>query len=430
MKRQGFSLFAVLTLTKLSSLFVKVIMILAGLVNIPNFMYFSSPEYSDSQDGVPYLLKGSAICTDTTWVPCPDCRAFDNSTARSNLPPERIAYVTVNTSGGADALFFALRNDCNGANLEQGMVNYATLWFICAGVICLNVYLRYMEVKMDEDEQTAQDYSIVIENPPGDATDPAEWKQYFDETFGTHVTACTVAVNNDLLVQSLMHRREVLRQIEMMVEPGTAMDRLTLAGIAAKQEFERRFVRSLIARLVPGLPELFARLVVLTAKVQGLAQQDYPATNIFVTFETEADQRRVLGALQCSSLMDRLSNRTKAAKDPSHLFRGTKLLSVSEPEEPSTIRWQDLNETIKERLKQQAITLLATICAIALIAVIVTYLNEASVLISSFAIAIFNALFPMFAKWLNSFESHASAGGVQRSLFCKIAIFRWWVPKS
>jgi hypothetical protein len=403
--------------------FRKVITILAGLVNIPNFMYFSSPEYSDGQDSVPTLLKGSAICTETTWVPCPGCREFENATARSDLPPERIAYA--NVSGGADAIWFALRNDCNGATLQQGFVNYATLWFICVGVLGLNVYLRYMEVKMDEDEQTAQDYSIVIENPPGDATDPAEWKRYFDETFGTHVTACTVAVNNDLLVQSLMQRREVLRRIEMMVEPGTAMDRLTLAGIAAKEEFGRRFVNSLVAKVVPGLPELFARLVVLTAKVQGLAQQDYPATNIFVTFETEADQRCVLEALQCSSLMDRLGNRTKAAKDPSHLFRGTRLLSVSEPEEPSTIRWQDLNETIKERLKQQLITLVATVFAIALIAVIVTYCNEASVVFSSFAIAIFNSLFPMFAKWLNSFESHASAGGVQRSLYCKIALFRW-----
>jgi hypothetical protein len=71
------------------------------------------------------------------------------------------------------------------------------------------------------------------------------------------------------------------------------------------------------------------------------------------------------------------------------------------------------------------ITLVATVFAIALIAVIVTYCNEASVVFSSFAIAIFNALFPMFAKWLNSFESHASAGGVQRSLYCKIALFRW-----
>jgi Calcium-activated chloride channel len=397
-------------------------------VNIPNFMYFSSPEYSNGQPNVATLLQGSAICTETTWVPCPECEEIAKEPdTNPDLPLSRIGYVA-STAGGADeaTLWFALRNDCNGATIQQGMVNYATLWFVCAGVLALNVYLRYMEVKMDEDEQTAQDYSIVVENPPGDATDPEEWKQFFDATFGTHVTACTVAVNNDLLVQSLVERREVLRKIEMMVEPGTAMDRLTLAGIAAKEEFDRRFVQNLVAKVVPGLPELFARLVVLTAKVQGLAQQSYPATNVFVTFETEADQRRVLQALQCNSQMDRIRNNTNAAIDPRHLFRGTKLLSVAEAEEPSTIRWQDLNETLKERIKQQTITLVATMCAIALIAFIVFVCNTKYLVFTSFVIAIFNAIFPLFAKWLNSFESHASAGGVQRSLYCKIALFRWY----
>ena len=90
-------------------------------------------------------------------------------------------------------------------------------------------------------EQTAQDYSIVIENPPGDATDPQEWHDFFRQAFGAHVTACTVAVDNDLLVRSLVERREKLRQIEMMVEPGTSMDTLTLAGIAANLERRRRF---------------------------------------------------------------------------------------------------------------------------------------------------------------------------------------------
>jgi Calcium-activated chloride channel len=124
--------------------------------------------------------------------------------------------------------------------------------------------------------------------------------------------------------------------------------------------------------------------------------------------------------------MDRMRNNTKAAKDPKHLFRGTKLLSVAEAEEPSTIRWQDLNETLKERIKQQTLTLVATFCAIALIAFIVFVCNAKYVVLTSFVIAIFNAIFPMFAKWLNSFESHDSAGGVQRSLYCKIALFRWY----
>lgn len=401
----------------------QVITVLAGLLNIPNFLYFSSPEYSNGQPQVPKLLQGSAICTDTVWVPCPDCRVNPQD---YDLPNSRIGYAYDSSN---TPLVFALHNACDAARLQQGMVNFATVGLVLLGVFALSRYLKHMEVRMDEDEQTAQDYSVVIQNPPPDATDPQEWKQYFDTTFQTHVTACTVAVDNDLLVRSLVERREILRKIEMSIEPGTAMDRLTLAGIAARDEQNRSAFKAFLAKLLPGLPELFARLVVLTAKVQGLAQQDYPATNIFVTFETESDQRRVLAALVNSSAIDRVSNNTKVAKDPKHLFRGTKLLSVAEPDEPSTIRWQDLNETAKERAKQQTLTLMATLVAIILIAFLVQFCNSKSVTFSAFAIAIFNALFPMFAKWINSFEAHASAGGVQRSLYCKIALFRWCVKR-
>lgn len=52
------------------------------------------------------------------------------------------------------------------------MVNWGTSIFFILGVFALDYYLNRMEVKFDEDEQTAQDYSIIISNPPHDANDP------------------------------------------------------------------------------------------------------------------------------------------------------------------------------------------------------------------------------------------------------------------
>jgi len=239
---------------------------------------------------------------------------------------------------------------------------------------------------------------VVIHNPPRDATSPEEWREYFRDAFGAYVTACTVAVDNDLLVRYLVERRELLRQVEMRVEPGTALDKLTLAGISAAEERQRSWWKWIVAKYVaPGIPELFARIVVITAKLQGLVQQEYPATNVFVTFETEADQRRVLAGLNYAA-MDILSNRKGAAAKREHLFRGQRLLSAAETEEPNTIRWQDLNTGFVDCLKQQALTLLTTIAAIALIAFIISIVNEKNITWTAFAIAIFNTLFPMFAK--------------------------------
>ena len=367
---------------------ITILTLLAGILNAPNLQYFSSLVYSNNQASMKAtLLKGSAVCTVTNWVPCPNC-------SQHKFPNYRLANATDAVN---NTLTFALKNDCDGATLEQGMVNYGTLYLIILGVFALNLYLKRMEVAFDEDEQTAQDYSIVINNPPGDAVNPLEWKEFFFNNFeGAHTTAITIAVDNDLLVKALVERRETLRKIEMMIEPGTRMDTLTLARIAAKEERERKWYHRLLVKfgLSTGVPELFARLVVLTANIQGLAQQDYPATNVFCTFETEAAQRRVLQALSVGSMHIMRNNVGKLAH-PNHAFRGQIVLNVSEPEEPSTIRWQDLNEKFKERVKQQSLTLLATFAAIVVIAVIVAVLNDKSVLWTGIAISIFNTAFPM-----------------------------------
>ena len=73
-------------------------------------------------------------------------------------------------------------------------------------LFCFEI-LKRKEVCFDEAAQTASDYSIRIENPPGDATDPDEWKAFFSQ-FGTDndgdgqeenhvVTCCTVALDNE-----------------------------------------------------------------------------------------------------------------------------------------------------------------------------------------------------------------------------------------
>ena len=410
---------------------ITVLTLICGLINIPNFMYYSSADYQsvgtsnfDSyvNDTISNtLLAGSAICTDVSWVVCVDCSDLDKS---DNFDRTRRAF-GLHAGQGLNESIFYLRNNCTQDNIQASMINYATLIAVMVGTVLLNLYLQRMEVAYDEDEQTAQDYSVVIENPAGDATDPQEWHNFFRDSFdGAHVTACTVAVANDLLVRSLVERREKLRQIEMALEPGTSLDILTLARIAAKQERERRFFGNLKAKLSPGIPELFARVTVLNAKVQGLAQQDYPATNVFLTFETERDQRKVLQALNLGSL-DVSRNKTKKVLNQQHLFRGTTVLKVAEPDEPNTVRWQDLNEEWKERIKQQLLTTFCTCVAIGLIALLVNFVNDKSLEFSAFAIAIFNSVFPIFAKMLTEIEAHSSEGGKQRSLYFKIALFRW-----
>jgi len=124
----------------------------------------------------------------TAWVPCPECECvFPNSTRAlqsDELLPGRcgnLVSVDSDGSGNETTLRVALKNDCDGTVRELGMVNYATVILFLIANACLGEYIRRQEVQFDEDEQTAQDYSIRISNPPHDATDPEEWRTFFLE---------------------------------------------------------------------------------------------------------------------------------------------------------------------------------------------------------------------------------------------------------
>lgn len=134
---------------------ITVLCILAGILNIPNFMYFSSSAYGEHDlSRLSWRLQGSAICNDTEWVPCVGCdteEGFRNRTAD-----------VIDATG--NAMVFYLRNNCEQVGEQAAYINYATTMLVLLGVVGLNIYLWKMEVAFDEDEQTAQDYSVIVHN--------------------------------------------------------------------------------------------------------------------------------------------------------------------------------------------------------------------------------------------------------------------------
>ena len=285
-------------------------------------VYFAGKAYSGGQAGIRPILASSAICTDSQWVPCPTCAGM----TQTQLPLDRLGYATtMDIFGNPQGLniTFAIKNNCDGATLSTGMVHFGILIFVLLGLFILNRYLMKMESIFDADEQTAQDYTIVIENPPPDATDPEEWRNFFVKNLGsTHVVAVTVAVDNDDLVKAIVERRETMKMLELLLDPGTVLEMNNLAGIAAQVERQRGAFSSFLSFFIPGIPELFGRVVVLTAAIRGLAQHDYPATKVFVTFETEGDQRRIVQEMAVGSLYIRKNDKS-ALKDPKYLCKFT-----------------------------------------------------------------------------------------------------------
>lgn len=130
-----------------------VICLMCALILIPALQAFYSSSYSDNTSGDPMIMLSGA------------CSAAINVTATSGC--------TFNTT--CNALF---RENCE---IPQTVI-VADL--AMCGVFFLCTFLAgFVEGKLseelDEAIQTAQDYSVIVDNPPPDALDIDEWYSFF-----------------------------------------------------------------------------------------------------------------------------------------------------------------------------------------------------------------------------------------------------------
>lgn len=124
--------------------------LIAGIINIPNIMFYASTAYSattqqeyyrNSHSASSWSLIGSAICTTGKWAVCPTCTVDDFDFEQSF----RI--------GKADnGAVIVLQNGCKGGNLQQGTINMLTLVFLSIYLGLTALYLRHRAIRFDEDK--------------------------------------------------------------------------------------------------------------------------------------------------------------------------------------------------------------------------------------------------------------------------------------
>eukprot|EP00814_Leptocylindrus_danicus_P000784 CAMPEP_0116013916 /NCGR_PEP_ID=MMETSP0321-20121206/5992_1 /TAXON_ID=163516 /ORGANISM="Leptocylindrus danicus var. danicus, Strain B650" /LENGTH=992 /DNA_ID=CAMNT_0003483519 /DNA_START=31 /DNA_END=3010 /DNA_ORIENTATION=+ len=412
----------------------------AGCISTYNCYYYYHGDYttytiqsesestSSGQEDLEWFLKGSAVCTDQIWVPCIDCTKsqWDDDGA-----PDRYAEAEAVSSN--QTLVFALHNDCSAAEVANGTINLSTIAFLAISLLFMSRHQRKTEVNFDEDEQTAQDYSIMVDGCPPDALDPDEWKDFFTEVSESKVTMVTIAVDNAPLLKALVAHRKLRRKLQ---QPEYLKKLRVNLGWKKRLDNDAD-VREMLDRTEPlmGLDKFFARiglgddirslyveLIRLNDLIRDLADQDYDATDVFVTFETEAGQRRALQEMsvgQCEIFWNR-STIPRYCK-----FRGTTVLEVIEPTEPSTIRWFDLSVSNWDRIKGLIISTILSLVTIAgSVAFLMWRVNSGDSFIALY-IAAMNVVVPAICKYIVKFEAHPDQGDRSMSLYFKITIFRW-----
>jgi len=397
---------------------------LAGLINIPALTYFNSDDYSPTgREDLPYLLRLSAICTQDTWQPCPTCTEsdWDRFPASSN---DRFAV------GDTSGLTYIKVNNCRPGN-SFGISTYISLIFVILAVYLINYLQRKHAVDFDKNEQTSTDYSIKVNNPPSTAQDPDSWKRFFESAFkDITVNVCTVAINNQGLVRALIDRRKFLVALEDMLPREKNLDVNDLKNSA--KECRVPLLKKIFCcgcnspeRLVAKIQE---KEIEIVEQVTAL-RKECSVTSVFVTFDTEQSQRTVLEELTVARRdeKDVIQEKLFCYKQGDEQIG--RVLRIVEPDEPSSIRWEDLDDAFVKQYALQILTMLVTTGLIFASGFLIAWAGAGreSTEYTAITITMLSVIIPMIVGFLITFESHDNETSRTSSRYLKITVFRWLI---
>lgn len=166
-----------------------VIFVLVGCLNVANILYYSSVEYDETKgynDGssssitweLLNMVRFTAVCRSREWVVCNGCQ--DHVGYWDSIFANEYYGVATEEATGEEVILIS-RTTCDMARFDQGMWNFGTLLFL---IVCISAYMWYLsklEVRFDEDNTRPPDYTLVVRNPPSDAYDVEEWKDFFEQ---------------------------------------------------------------------------------------------------------------------------------------------------------------------------------------------------------------------------------------------------------
>jgi len=395
--------------------FFGIVALIAGFLSTYSIVFFTNDYSPNGREAIVNPMNtGSAICTNTSWVPCPNC-TMDVFDAWPTSKDSSIRVVNGTAPDNVQEVFFILKNGCD-LDSALSIMNLATIFFVAIATFVFIYLQRRMRSFLDEGEQTTSDYSIRVKNPPHNAKDPESWKIFFETVFeDVHVTVCTVALDNEDLIAKLVRRRKYLLELQNSLPVHIPFCAEDLEKTVLQCPEPGFFSRVLCCS--EGPKDLYDKIQAIDEDIEHTTDHSYPASSAFITFETEAMQRRILEEMSYPKLC-------KGIVDSKYKFEGI-ILEVSEPDEPSSIRWKDLDESKNKRVIQRVVTFMITVVLIAGGAALIALARSKDITLSVILVILFNSITPMVVRMLTSFESHTDETSSMSSAYIKVTLLRW-----
>jgi hypothetical protein len=381
------------------------------LINIGSIVHFSSDEYNPHAVSLP--VTGSAVCNHTFWVD-----AYANHSVANMPAAERNA--------SAAALIVPTLHHACYLSEAQFHAALAVVVVLLLSYAVFHWHFSRIMTKASEEVQTVGKYTICIADPPADAFEPLEWREYFEgcmegaegpDPNATSVAAVTVLLNNGDLLQMLAKWRSVAEIIKLMpnaeYRPGelSGWYRWLLNDMLGICEDKIYFL------------EQYRRLK-LELKVA--MQQKYQVCRVFVTFATEQGMRTALQRLKQGSLPSKLDIPLNLSEDA--WFRGVDILELNQADEPETIHYHSIGLVSgDQQVMQKLVMVLLLLVFLVFEFNFVLYVEKSSPMLAGLVITGMNMVMPELLHLASDlFEVHETEGEKMASVYNKISLFRYF----
>mmetsp|Transcript_5867 Transcript_5867/g.8808 ORF Transcript_5867/g.8808 Transcript_5867/m.8808 type:complete len:978 (+) Transcript_5867:167-3100(+) len=298
--------------------------------------------------------------------------------------------------------------------ISYGVPDLAVVAFL---LICLAVAKKAQDKavqKIDEAQQTPQDYSVCITNPPENIVDPDVYYDHFSD-YGD-IVFITVCLNNGIVMKKVREKIEVENRLIAMItnsqydefDPKKAD--ILQSSLPFWQQFLQRY------NLYETKESLRKRLKGIKCDLHGLGQRPYIPVKVYITFNTEKAQRKCLQALSSGTFYDKGGDENMV---------GGKLVNIKEAKEPSSIIWENLHHTKLERFFRLLISLGISAAILAISFSVINSLFGVRSIATALFIAFVNGALPVFMKIITYFvEVHTNVVSLQSSMMIKLVLAR------
>ena len=421
----------------------------AGILNLPLMAYYWDYGWG-MKEVVPIFMRASAICDNSEWVPCESC----NDEYSDYFPKYRLDGENV------------LKNHCDFDNFLYPGVHswFVSLILIVAFFVAFYIYQAKAEIVFDEEVQTTSDYSIKIVNPPKDAYDAEEWRDFFSKFTDDGIVSVSINLNNADLLKTLVKRRKMVKQLKKLLPVNSDINDYEAIKNAPKYWYMK-------LPFFSDAEKMNRKIKNLNQVIKELSEKEYHVTDVFVIFESERGQRNALHTLSTGRMnvwrnnvdlskfergklrmeenlgnakiedfgksiqlieevKESFSIKLAHTEDEDCLesmlrFRGQKVLRLKEAPEPFDVRWKDLQVGFAIRWTKCMLTIIVLASFISWSGFFIYSLSKQSGPAATAAyISATNVIVPKICEFINGFESHATEGKRQASLYIKMALFR------